>query len=211
DKEGLFILEGYNLFNEIKNSNLIVDILENKEDTKYTFCNEGEIKKISDSKNPQKIIVICKKPLVKKIGKKVLYLDFLQDPGNVGTLIRSAVAFGFTDVVIEGVDPFNPKVVRSSLGSIFKINIIKINKDIDKKNIFKNKMVLGTHLSKDSINYNEFNFPEELILIIGNESNGINENIFKYVDHNIIIPIEFESLNAAVAGSIIMNKIKENT
>lgn len=138
----------------------------------------------------------------------LFYLDGLQDPGNMGTIIRSADAFGISGLIIgkNCVDPYNPKVVRATMGSIFRVPLYFESKRKHlSDNILSNRRIVATSLS-DSKTINDFRFNESDIIIIGNEGNGVSEDMLDISDIKIFIPMlgDAESLNAGVAASIIM-------
>ena len=203
DKMGLFIVEGFHLVEEARKANIIVEVFSTDE-------NQGEhvsrevIKKLSSTETPQPIVAICKKIKEKKISNKVLVLNQIQDPGNVGTLIRTAAAFGWSDVVVQGVDIYSPKVIRSSQGAFFKINVVQA-KDLS---LINEHTKVGALLDKHARQYNEMKKINKIALILGNEGNGINEDVIRTLDYKVYIPIKFESLNVAQAGAILLNEYK---
>jgi len=139
----------------------------------------------------------------------VLLLDKIQDPGNVGTLIRTADAAGFSGVIIGNgtVDPYNPKTLRSAQGSHFHIPVISgLLKEWIKTLNSRSIPVYGTNLDENSISYKEIKRDNHFALIVGNEGNGVSEGILKLTDRNLHIPMKgkAESLNVAVAASILM-------
>ena len=206
DQNNMFIVEGYHLVNEAKKTNLIIEILTSDKNIKGTQVTPEIIKKISEAKTPQPVIAICKKPKLKKVGQRVLVLNKVQDPGNVGTLIRSAKAFGWDTVLVQGADIYSPKVIRSSQGAIFHINTIQIQ-DCEKMILGKN--TVGAVLDPDAKSYKDYDGPKNnLWLILGNEGKGIESKIIKKLKHKIYIPISFESLNVASAGAILLNEYK---
>jgi TrmH family RNA methyltransferase len=144
------------------------------------------------------------------VGSKVLYLDGIKDPGNLGTLIRSADAFGWSQIVLAPhcVELYNPKVVQSTMGSIFHVNICT---DIAGKFLHESKQanreIIGADLSGQKLM--TMNRPsKDLVLIIGSESHGISDNARALIDNYVLIEQlgNAESLNAAIAGSIIMHQ-----
>lgn len=172
-------------------------------------------REISDMESPQGIMAIArfKMDSIDEIYSKdspfLLLLDQVQDPGNMGTIIRTADAFGIDGIVVtEGcVDIYNPKVVRATMGSIFRVPIYhtlegdKIIEELKKKNL----KIYSTSLKGDRfIQDVDFNRPS--LLIIGNESKGVSPSLEALADSLIKIPMvgEAESLNAAIASSIIM-------
>ena len=216
EQSKLFLIEGFHLI-EMAKKYLVEIIVSNKKsipdwfDTdKVIIANEAIIEKIAYTKTPEPIIGVCKyKKDPKKIGEKLLLLDNLQDPGNVGTLIRSALAFGIDTVVLSenSVDIYNDKLIRSSQGSVFHIDIMTKNLEDFIEELKSNKIyVLGTSL-KRSISLYDVGKMDRYAIILGNEGNGVSEKLLKKTDINVIIPIDkkIDSLNVSVAGGIIMN------
>ena len=167
---------------------------------------------LCDTKTPQGIIAVIGVPKTNNISisqdKLYVYCDNIQDPGNLGTIIRTADAAGLGGVLLsEGcADAYSPKTVRSSMGSFFNIDIIT---DFSHDRLFSLKdkgfaLVSGA-LTPDAKLYTNTDFTKPTVIIIGNEANGVSEDILNNSEH-IIIPIygKAESLNAGVAASIIM-------
>ena len=216
DLEKLFLIEGEHLVLEAFNSNILYDLLvledyDFKIDFPYTKVSSSVINKLSDMDSIPKVIGVCKLDNKEEIiGNKVLILDDIQDPGNVGTIIRSSVAFNITDIVLSNntVDLYNDKVIRSSQGMIFKINIIRddIIKVINSLKD-KNYTILGTDV-KDGVDASEI-VALKYALVMGNEGHGVREEIKKMCDKNIYIEMNHncESLNVVVATSIIIYKL----
>ena len=208
-KHKLFIVEGYHLVEEAKKAGIVEEIITTNQHVGGTMVESYIIKKLTSTKTPQEIVAICKCPEPKEISKKVLALDNIQDPGNLGTLIRTALAFGFTDVIVKGANVYSQKVLRSSQGAFFNINIIQTD---DILNYFDNsKTKIGALLDKTAINYKDIEKEklEEFILVLGNEGNGISEEVQKKLDVRVYIPIKFESLNVAQAGAILINEYQD--
>ncbi len=215
-KYSQFLIEGFHLCQMAQEANLLQEVILTK-NTKFNFdkkvfVTEKIIKSLCDAKNPQPIVGIAKlqhqQELIK--DKNVLVIDDIQEPGNLGAILRSAVAFDFNNIVLSlnTVDLYNPKTLRSAQGANFKLNIIK--KDL-KEFLSKFKgHIIATDLSKISINKNKLktlNGPK--CLIIGNEGNGIRKEISDLASNNFIIDIKnVDSLNVAVAASILMEKLK---
>jgi TrmH family RNA methyltransferase len=142
----------------------------------------------------------------------LIFLNSLQDPGNMGTIIRSADAFNISGIIIgeRCVDPYNPKVVRATMGSLFRMPLYFIHDDIGTINSLKNKgyKIYATSLEESTSNY-DINYEGKFVIIIGNEANGVNERLIDLSDMRIKIPIpgHAESLNAGVAASIVMYEV----
>lgn len=205
DDTGLFIAEGYNLVNEAKKAGIVVEVFSVEPD-EGTHVSLRMIGKLSSTKTPQDIVAVCRKKEEKPIGNKVLFLNEIQDPGNVGTLIRTSRAFGWDTVIVQGVDVYNPKVVRSTQGAFFNMNVINSHEPLA---LIKDHFKVGAMLDKEAITYDDFkNTHEKMALILGNESKGIRPDVIEKLDAKVYIPIDFESLNVAQAGAILLNEYK---
>lgn len=169
--------------------------------------------KTADTVNTQGILAIAEshtKSLeeILPFGRYIL-LDGLNDPGNMGGIIRSADAFSFDGVIIgpNCVDPFNEKVIRSTMASIFRTNLY-IMKSKEEISLLKKKMfrIYATALSEKSLSILDMDLKNNIVIIIGNEANGVSEYFLNESDENVIIPMtgNAESLNANVAASICM-------
>jgi TrmH family RNA methyltransferase len=219
DKEELFLIEGEHLVAEAYKSNNLIEILidENESidiDVKQTYVTSNVLKELSTLTNPPKVIGVCKKIEPKTgLGNKILMLDNIQDPGNLGTIIRSAVAFNIDTIVLGNgsVDVYNPKVIRATQGLIFHINIIE--SDLYSL-ILKLKQdsytIMGTKVDGGS-NLKTFNKADKFALIMGNEGHGMDNNLEPLCDKFIYIKMNnaCESLNVSVACSIILYQLDE--
>jgi len=172
------------------------------------------IEMLSDSKTPQGVLCITEyiPHIVEKPKTNFLVLDGLQDPGNVGTLIRTGCACGFEYVyLVSSVKPSNSKLIRSSVGTIFKSNVISLSKDEFIKFAKEWKLNL---IATDMNGENIFNFKADGIigLIIGNEGQGISDEMAAICNHTVKIPMNegVESLNASISGAIIMYEINKD-
>lgn len=213
-----FVIEGFHMIEMAKEYLIELLVL----DSSYvpsdislnlvTIVNEDIIKKLSSTISPQPIIGICKyKNEDIKIGTKILMLDDIQDPGNLGALTRTALAFGFETIVVteNTVDMYNDKVIRASQGAIFEIDIIK--KDII--NYIKELKKLGYKIFgtcvDNGIDFQKMPLSSKYVLILGNEGNGISNNVLELIDNrvHILMSEKIESLNVNVAGAIIMQHL----
>ena len=216
--EGMFLVEGMHLCMEAYKNGILLDILLKDGDSlefdynkEITYVTENVLKKLSNLSNTSNIIGVCKMMNNKEIkGNHILILDNLQDPGNLGTIIRSSNAFNIDTIILSNnsVDIYNDKVLRSTQGMIFSMNIlyddlekviIKLKKD--------NYKILGTDVNNgvDVRNVNESKYA----LIMGNEGRGVSENIKRLCDKNLYIKMNnsCESLNVAVATSILLYEL----
>lgn len=166
---------------------------------------------ITDVSNPQGILAIVEKNNKREINYKediIIALDGIQDPGNLGTILRTIDSANLTQIIVskDTVDAYNQKVVRSTMGAIFRINIVEVeNLKETLKNIKKHKYkIMCTDLSANK-NIYEADYNKK-ILVIGNEANGVTQEVLELADEKIIIPMlgKTESLNASVATSIII-------
>lgn len=198
DETNLFIAEGPNLVEEAKAFGEVVE-----EFIVDVNVSQDVMDKICSYKNC-KIACVCKKPKKNSISDRILILDNIQDPGNLGTLLRSAASFGFETVVFDNTaDPFNPKCVRSSEGAVFKVNMIFDN-TIDFINSLNDYTIYGTSL-KNGIPLKNVKKSNKFAIILGNEGHGVKNEILDRTDFNIFIEMKnMESLNVSIAGAIIM-------
>ena len=174
-------------------------------------------RELSDTENPQGILATIKYKKLKldeilNKGNFYIILDSLQDPGNMGTIMRTADAAGASGVIISKgcVDLYNPKVLRSTMGAIFHIPICFTDNLIETIAQLKTRgiRIYAAHL-KGEANYFEVDMRKDVAIIIGNEANGISEEVAAYSDMLIKIPMpgRAESLNASVAASILMYEV----
>jgi len=180
------------------------------------IISEAELKKISSLKTPNKAVALFKIPEPKPIdnSKLIVALDDVRDPGNLGTIIRLCDWFGVKDLVCspETVDCFNSKVVQATMGSLARVNINYLNLKVFLKS--SKLQTFGTFMDADNV-YKE-NLPENGILILGNEANGISPSIEALVTKKIGIPRfgdlqSTESLNVATATAILLSEFKRRS
>lgn len=226
DKTGLFLVEGEHLVFEAKEAGAIEEVIvtehyypklaKSKFSDEQVFVIANSIEKIlSDTETPQGIFAVCKQETTKEVkGGRFLLIDAVQDPGNVGTMIRTADAAGL-DAVILGtgsVDAYNPKVLRSAQGSHFHLPIIRGNLDEWIERLKEMDIpVYGTAL-QNAVSMYEANVESSFALIVGNEGQGVSEKLLSKTTQNLYIPIfgKSESLNVAVAAGILMYYLRGN-
>ncbi|MBE6141082.1 MAG: RNA methyltransferase [Firmicutes bacterium] len=212
DLEQKFLIEGDHLIQEAKKYGIVLETISLNDEFADYLVNEKIMKKISQQKSIPNNIAVCSYLKEREIKGKVLLLDDLQDPGNLGTIIRSAVAFNFETIILskESCDKYNEKVIRATEGYLFKINIIRKNLleviDILKKD---NYQIIGTDVIKGK-DIKKLSF-KKIALIIGNEGRGMNQNIKSKCDDFVKIAMnnDCESLNAGVAASILMYEVNK--
>ena len=215
EAEKKFLIEGYHLVKEASEANLleqvlVVDCKDAIYDVPTIIVTYEIIQKLSKTTNPQPIIGVCKMPNTNKIiGNHILILDDVNDPGNLGTLIRSALGFNVSTIILSPntVDCYNDKVIRATQGAIFKVNIIVMDLVDAINEIKKMKIsVIGTTL-ENSVGLDSLKNLNGYALLLGNEARGVSKNLLDLCDLNVRINMnsKLESLNVAVAGSIIMH------
>jgi len=217
-KEGLFLVEGVHMCYEANKNNLLVDllVLENTEISfnyagEITYVTENVMKKISSLLNPTTVIGVCRIVDNKEIvGNHILVLDDIQDPGNIGTIIRSSCAFNVDTIILSNnsCDIYNDKVLRSTQGMIFNMNIIYGDLiEIIPKLRDNGYMILGTNVN-DGVDVRDIKV-NNYALIMGNEGQGVHEEISNLCDKNLYIRMnsECESLNVGVATSILLYEL----
>lgn len=222
DRLGQFIIEGEHLITEALKSRIkLVDLLVTEHfetptewsvfNMPLTYVTDKVLVELSETRTPQGVLAICEQRNVVQLNLqkgKYLFLDDVQDPGNVGTMIRTADACGLDGVIVseKTVDIYNGKVIRSTQGSLFHIPVIK-------GNLFEwvdacqevGIPVFGTSLQGAS-DYRTVKPQEHFALIVGNEGEGVSETLLEKTDQNLYIPIfgQAESLNVAVACGILL-------
>ena len=185
-------------------------------DCRKIVVNDRIFKELTSQENSQGVILVypyCETN-IEKINNNIIVLDKIQDPGNLGTIIRVADAAGFKDIILSkgSVDCYNEKCVRSSMGSIFNMNIVYME-ELQLIHFLKEKKYkfLVTALENNSIEYTDITLNEKNAIIFGSEGNGVSDNFLKAADETVIIPIygSAESLNVAMASGIILYKVRE--
>ncbi len=222
-EQQLFLAEGVKVIQELLLSNFVLEhlfvtetIFENVPASLRTLIKEDEMKRISALSTSSSCLALFQMPKVSKIEQKglIVALDDIRDPGNFGTIIRLCDWFGVTQLVCssETVDVYNPKVVQATMGSIARVNInyLDINEFIAKTPL----PVFGTFM--DGTNVYDEKLPNEGILVLGNEANGISTKLEKSIKNRIAIPRfgtiqKTESLNVATAAAIFLGEFRRNS
>ena len=226
EKFGQFFIEGTHLVEEAFHSDWQIDQLIYTEQAegklpKWSYklpsmvVSEQVFKHITKTVQPQGIAAIIKmKNWENASGKYTLLIDAIQDPGNLGTLIRTADAAGFSRVVLgKGtVDLFNDKVIRATQGSLFHLPIFQ-NELVAEINELQEKgvTIVASAIDEKSVTYDKMTIDNNVALIVGNEGAGINKQLLNLADQCIKIPIygKAESLNVSVAAGILMYYIRK--
>ena len=216
DKQQLFLVEGEHLVLEAYKKGYLKEMYLEKDtlfplDVPTNYLTNDLLSYVSELKTPSKVMAVCHKIKEQPIQGNVLILDDIQDPGNLGTIIRSAVAFNIDTIILSNnsVDIYNSKVIRASQGLIFHINIIrgdleKIIPELKQQNYY----IYGTRVTHGK-SLKDVEKKEKFAIIMGNEGNGLHENIQEMCDEFIYISMNesCESLNVSVATSIILYEL----
>lgn len=230
-KEKVFLVEGLRSFQEVPREALVkfyvteefVEhhwIQENRESefpklwqegADYEYVSESVLKEMSDTKTPQGIVAIVRQKTYQReelLGEAILVLENLQDPGNLGTIFRTAEGAGVSGIMMskDTVDIYNPKVVRSTMGSIFRMPFVYVDDILEGVQWLKEQGVrcYAAHLSGTS--FYEQDYRRSSCFFIGNEGNGLTDKLASLADAKIKIPMmgQVESLNAATAATVLM-------
>lgn len=225
-KYSQFVVEGKKSIKELTHTNFIPDTLLFRHKSEDELCklfptssiieNCGDqLNKISSFETPGDTIAIIPLPVPSLSSSSIskgcsLFLDEIQDPGNLGTIIRLAVWYGFNNIAFSKgcTDIFNPKTIQASMGGFSKINFVYTEKETWLSQAQSaNIPILGAFLEGADVHH--FVFPKNFILVIGNEGNGISPEVEKFISSRITIKGSghIESLNAAMATAIVLDNI----
>lgn len=233
-KAGVFLTEGFKMYEEAPLESILevyvaesalafLEKMDAKEEkmavklkkTGYEVVADSLFKKIADTQTPQGILCVVKQPeyrleeILKQDRPLLMILENLQDPGNLGTIIRTGEGAGVTGVIMTAktVDIFNPKVIRATMGSVFRVPFLYVEdmEDTLKKLKEKGIRTYAAHLAGREY-YDSFSFTGGTAFLIGNEGNGLEKKTADLADSYLKIPMEgkVESLNAAIAASLLM-------
>ena len=216
DQSNFFLVEGEHLVLEAYKKGLLEELFleENTTldlDVKTSYLSRNVIKFISELDNPSNIMGLCKKIEKQEIGNKVLVLDDIQDPGNFGTIIRSAVAFNIDTIVVSNntVDLYNSKVIRASQGMLFNINIVRKSLNDFVPELKKQGYQIYATKVNGGKSLKTIEKMEKFAIIMGNEGAGVSDSLMSLADSYLYIDMNSncESLNVAVATSIILYEL----
>lgn len=234
--QGLFIVEGKKMFEEARDQGhvkvekayvstsyleqYVSDQKKYFDGIDYEMISDAVMKEVSETITPQGIIALIQQPkyelkdMLCKERVRLLLLEDLRDPGNLGTMIRTSEGAGITGVILSknSVDIFNPKVIRSTMGSIYRMPFLYVDDfqsavlEVKKNDI----SVYAAHL-EGAVRYDTIDYGNKSAILIGNEANGLTKEISLLATQCIKIPMEgeVESLNAAIAAAILMYEIKK--
>ena len=225
-EKGIFIVEGIKMYREIPKDLLLktyisksfedtLDGRAKKELGVYEVISDKSFENISDTKTPQGILALVSRlsysleDILEQSKKSLLILENIQDPGNLGTMLRVGEAAGLSGLIMseDTVDIYNPKVVRSTMGSIFRLPFICAG-DLKAlvKNLKEHNIKVYASTLKNSSSYDSFDYTLDHAFIMGNESGGVSEDLCSLADDSLHIPMQgqTESLNVSVAAAILL-------
>lgn len=228
-KYNKIIVEGSKLCAEIMDKKL-ADVLEifatetfleeypelSVDDSRLTLVKREDLKKITVLKTPSEVLMVCVypqsvEPVSSNNIQQSLYLDGIRDPGNMGTILRTADWFGIQTVFLsqDCVEVFSPKVIQASMGSAFRVKCIQVTADQLEK-LSQDFAFVGTDM--DGLSVYQFQFPKRVIIVLGNEGQGMSENIKSRISGKISIPgadkLGAESLNVSISAGIILSELQ---
>ena len=229
-EEGTFVVEGIRMFREVPKERRVCTyvsegFLEREEnrtelkDISYEVMSDKVFSAVSDTQTPQGVLCVVRQKkysieeMLQKENPLLMILENLQDPGNLGTIFRTAEGAGVDGIIMSSdtVDIYNPKTVRSTMGSLYRMPF-SYERDMDevmRRVKEKGVSVYAAHL-KGKQNYYQENYTKGTAFLIGNEGNGLTDHLAGQADSYIRIPMEgqVESLNAAVAAAVLMYEVK---
>lgn len=229
-EQGVFVIEGIKMFLEAKRLGLVEKAFlteelyhfwidgEQMEGVVYEVVSDKVFKEITDTMTPQGIIALVRmhdtsyESILEGDKLRLVFLENLRDPGNLGTIVRTAEGAGMTGIILskESVDSYNPKVVRATMGSIFRMPVLYVEHigEAMKKAQEAGVVLYATHLKGEKF-YDEVSYGMKTGIVTGNEANGLTEETAAQADTCVKIPMcgQVESLNAAVATSVMMYEI----
>jgi len=213
--EGLFFVEGAKMVEEAISSNFTVRFIVscsefNSESIEVKHCDERSMQRISAFKTAPGMLAVIELPAVSKAKESpiTLVVEKVQDPGNLGTIIRTADALGVQTILcsLDCVDHFSPKVVQATMGSIFRMNIVVQDLFQYVKELSSSTPIYAAHLEGDNLYKTKITAP--CVLVIGNESQGISDELTAKVTQKLKIPMtgKAESFNVSIATAIILGE-----
>ncbi len=231
-EENAFIIEGIKMFEESRSQGNLVKAYfseefynkKYKEDSKffrdlsYEIIQDSIFRKVSETSTPQGVLAIVERPnyklpdIISDTNCNLLLLENIQDPGNLGTMVRTAEGAGFTGIILsnDSVDMLNPKVIRSTMGAIYRMPFVYVdNFEQTLRELQNNNISIYAAYLEGAKFYDDVKYSKRCGILIGNESKGLKDTTVRIADKLIKIPMEgqVESLNAAVAAAILMYEV----
>ena len=213
DKNNLFFVEGYDIILEAYKNSLIKELyvlegIDVNMDVPVIYVSYDVMKKISDMESISEYYAVCYKKEEADIGNKIIILDGVQDPGNLGTIIRSSAALGIDAIIVslDTVDEYNDKVLRATQGAIFKIPIFRMNISEAIAKLKKDDTKIIVTSLQNSSDLKTIQKPKKFGIVLGNEAKGVHSEYLKLADEIVRIEMQndVESLNVAMSAGIII-------
>ena len=218
NSEPFFLVEGFHIVEMARDAGILEEVysIEPNAFKNTTLVSDSVLSKISTTKTPQGIVGKCRK-VVKKLSLKddvVFYLDGIQDPGNVGTILRTLLAFNFKEIVVstDCASLYNPKTLLASQGALFSLDCQSLSQsELIRRAKALNYSVISTELDKRAQVYTELkSFKDKIVIVLGSEGSGVSEVVKRYKQGSIYIPIEnIDSLNVGVACGILASVLRQ--
>jgi len=231
-EQGAFVIEGIKMFEESRDGGHLIkayiseSFYEDKQaknpnfflNLPYEVVQDSVLKETSDTLTPQGIMAVVKKPeynleqLILDPNANLVLLEDLRDPGNLGTILRTAEGAGVSGIVLSNtsVDMYNPKVIRSTMGAIYRMPFVYVDNFKEALLIIKQHeiTIYAAHLAAN-LAYDEVDYQRKCAIMIGNEANGLSDEIAQMSNQYIKIPMagKVESLNAAIAAAVLMYEV----
>lgn len=213
-EQNSILIEGKDLVDMAYENGLLDMIITSNRDYDYDvqtiICPSFILEKLSSNKSPSDIIGVAHFTLEnKKFGDRIVYLDGVQDPGNVGTIIRTALAFSYDSLILssDSASIYNEKVIQSTKGALFSLPLFL---DVSLKNFKDMGYEIIVTALRDAVDYESFIPSGKFVLVLGNEGQGVKEENIKLADKIVKISMgNIDSLNVAVAGGILLNHYKK--
>lgn len=236
-ENGLFVIEGLRLCLDAAQNGFSINTLiytteiykKHSSDIEFIKSKSLEVfetstqvfEKISDTKSPQGVLCVCSVPEIRRLTEinsqgKYIFLENTNNPSNLGTISRTAQALGISGIIIsdKSCDPFGPKALRASMGSLLKIPLYIISNCSDALNYLKNVgySLYASVPDPNATHIDKIDFGKKSVILIGNEANGLTEETILLCDYRITIPMKgnAESLNAAAAAAILIWEISKD-
>lgn len=229
NEEKVFVVEGLRMFAEVPKNRVekvyISETLYNRkkhelnlQEFPFEILSDNVFERVSDTQTPQGILCIVKQEtyhletLLQVKKPHYIVLDNIQDPGNLGTIVRTAEGAGVDAVFMskDCVDIYNPKTIRSTMGSVYRVPVMYVEDLVQLIKTFREKGILSyaAHLEGKN-SYDKENYQSGTAILIGNEGNGLRDEVAQQADVRVLIPMkgQVESLNAAIAASIMMFEV----
>ncbi len=224
DESGLFLIEGEKGVNEAIEAGVnierifVLEGINNYPEEKIIETTEAVLSKISDAKSAPKVVAVAHQLKTGlndiKNAKRLILLEGIKDAGNLGTILRTASAFGIDGIVLYGdaVDLYNPKCVRSTVGCLWKTPVIKVKDFKELKNIFTPYERVATLPKGDNvIGLSDYKPSEKVLIMFGSEADGLSEELKSFATKNVTIEMaeNVESLNLSISVGVVAYKLKQ--